>query len=273
MISYDWMPIRTLSPQLARTVFAIIGGLLLIGWVYFSYMAWTADSSATGVHAAHSHGGLWSPPHGSDAVWTAFDFLMLFVMWVMMMLAMMLPAVVPFVALYANISATKRMQGGVAAPTFVFVLGYLIAWAVYSVFATILQYYLHVEQLITPAMESDSYLLSGVILLIAGIYQWTPLKEACLKHCQMPMGYLVPRWRDGYVAALRLGAGHGLFCVGCCWALMLIMLAVGMMNMLWLLVLTLFIFFEKTLIPIDIGRTITGVIMIIWGGYWFALGV
>ena len=219
-LQLDSLPHKMLPAPLARMVLVIIGGLLLIGWAYFAYMSWAVDTAASGLpHAAHSHGGLWSPPVGNERAWSAFDFSMLFVMWVMMMLAMMLPAVVPFTALYANICHSKRRAGKIAAPVFMFVLGYLLAWAVYSVGATVLQWYFHTNQLITPAMESDSYLLSGVILLIAGGYQWTPMKEACLKHCHTPMGYLLTHWRDGHWGAVRMGLGHGAFCIGCCLSL------------------------------------------------------
>ena len=270
-------PLFELPAPLLVAVGLIIVGLLSVGWAYFGYMAWAVDASATGLphhhHAAHSHGGLWSPPVGSETPWGAFDFAMLFVMWVMMMLAMMLPAVTPFVFLYARLSHQRRLGGGAAAPTFVFISGYLLAWAIYSIGATVLQWLLHTRELITPAMESDSQLLSGIILLLAGVYQWTTLKDACLKHCHTPMGYLLTHWRDGYIGAVRMGLGHGAFCVGCCWALMLVMLAVGMMNMLWLLVLTLFIFLEKTLIPIRVGRMVTGLVMLVWGAYWTVSGL
>lgn len=268
------MPHKALPAPLARIVFVIIGGLLLLGWAYFAYLSWGTDTATTGLpHAAHTHGGFWSPPVGNEHPWSAFDFAMLFVMWITMMLAMMLPAVVPFVTLYTRIYHSKKSTGQIAAPVALFISGYLLAWSVYSVGATLLQWYLHTTELITPAMESGSYLLSGVILLIAGGYQWTALKDACLKHCHTPMGYLLTNWRDGYRGAVRMGWGHGLFCIGCCWALMLIMLAVGMMNMLWLLVLTLFIFFEKTLIPNRTGRVITGLLLLVWGGYWMILGL
>lgn len=272
----QFFPFLELSAPLMRAVFSVLGGLLLVGWLYFGYMAWAVEESATGLahaHHAHSHGGLWTPPYGDATPWGAFDFAMLFVMWVMMMLAMMLPAVTPFVYLYAQLHRRRREQGEIAAPVFVFVSGYLLAWGVYSVGATVLQWFLHTRELITPAMESDSYLLSGAILALAGAYQWTTLKDACLKHCHTPMGYLIANWRDGYAGAVRMGFGHGLFCVGCCWALMLVMLAVGMMNMLWLLVLTMFIFFEKTMIPIRAGRLVTGLVMLTWGGYWMTLGL
>ena len=270
-----WLPSFEISLPLAGCVLAVLGGLLLIGWAYFAYMAWATEFAATGLphaHAAHSHGGLWTPPQSNATPWGAFDFAMLFVMWVMMMLAMMLPAVVPFVYLFTHIYRQKN-GGRMTAPILTFVSGYLLAWATYSAGATVLQWVFHTRDLITPAMESNSYLLSGVILLLAGAYQWTPLKDVCLKHCHTPMGYLLTHWRDGYGGTLRMGLGHGWFCVGCCWALMLVMLAVGMMNMLWLLALTLFIFFEKTIIPIRQGRYITGLAMLIWGGYWGWMGL
>ena len=274
------LPNIELSPPLVAVVAAVLGSLLFIGWAYFAYMSWSIYIDAPGLahayhdHAAHSHGGLWSPPIGNSMPWGVFDFSMLFVMWVMMTLAMMLPAVVPFVFLFTRIYHGKHTAERLALPVFVFVSGYLLAWSVYSVGATVIQWFMHTRDLITPAMESNSYLMSSVVLMSAGIYQWTPLKNACLKHCHTPMGYLLTHWRDGYGGAVRMGFGHGLFCVGCCWALMLVMLVVGMMNMLWLLVLTLFIFAEKTLIP-RAGRHITGTVMFVWGGYyaWYALTV
>ncbi len=121
-------------------------------------------------------------------------------------------------------------------------------------------------------MNSRSYLLSGCTLLIAGLYQWTPLKEACLSNCRSPLSFLMTSWKEGYLGAFKLGVHHGLYCVGCCWALMLVLFSVGVMNMLWVFLITAFVVLEKVgPITSSYLRFITGLMLIIWGSYWLSL--
>ena len=167
---------------------------------------------------------------------------------------------------------SKKQKQQPYAPTWLFLLGYLLAWALFSLVASLIQWPLHEAGLLNPMMDSRSYLLSGGILAAAGIYQFTPLKDVCLHQCRTPLGFIMTAWKNGYTGALQMGFHHGIFCVGCCWALMLILFAVGVMNMLWVILITIFVLLEKIL-PFSpkIMRAITGVGLVVWGGYWLTL--
>ena len=212
------------------------------------------------------------PPIGWTRDWGIYDFWMLFVMWSVMMVAMMTPSVVPMVMMFATINKGKQKKGLPYAPTFIFLSGYLIAWALFSIFASAIQYPLHQSGLLNPMMNSRSYLLSGGILVLAGLYQWTPLKDACLTECRSPFSFLMTSLKEGHLGVLRLGVHHGLYCIGCCWALMAVLFAVGVMNMIWVLLITIFVVLEKIgQVSSKYLRAVTGLIMVVWGGYWLSL--
>ena len=184
---------------------------------------------------------------GALAPWAAADFIAMFVMWAVMMVAMMLPGAAPMILLFATIARRKRETGGAYVPTAVFALGYAIAWTAFSLVATVLQWQLHEFALLSPAMTITSALAGGALFLAAGVYQFTPWKSACLRHCRSPFDFVLNRWRDGWVGALRMGLGHGGFCVGCCWFLMGLLFAGGAMNLLWVAVIAVFVMIEKLL--------------------------
>jgi predicted metal-binding membrane protein len=164
-------------------------------------------------------------------------------MWLAMMAAMMAPAVWPWVW------AFRRFAGGAhGAGTFAtaqFASGYLVAWAGYAVAAALLQRALLQRGLMQPSGDAVAPEVAAVIFVLAGVYQFAPLKRACLTHCRTPLGYFLTRWRDGPIAAVRMGLHHGLFCVGCCWALMATAFAVGVMNVWWMAALGLAAFLEQ----------------------------
>ena len=254
----------TLSSRDRWIVYAGVFFVSAIGWAYMAYMAWAMEN----MHLVD----MWMPPRGGARPWTGYDFWMLFAMWAVMMVAMMTPSVIPMVMLYATVNKGKREKGLPYAPTFIFLGGYLGAWTIYSLGATIVQYPLHESGLLNPMMNSRSYLMSGAILVVAGIYQWTPIKDACLHECRSPLSFLMTSWRDGNFGAFKMGLHHGLYCVGCCWALMAILFSVGVMNMLWVVLLTVFVLLEKVLpVPPFYVRALTGLVFIVWGGYWLSL--
>jgi predicted metal-binding membrane protein len=168
-------------------------------------------------------------------------------MWVVMMAAMMLPSVTPTVVLYASMVRKNAERGTVLPSTWVFVAGYLLVWAVFGLAAAVLQWTLDHMGLLTPAMRASRDWLTGGLLAVAGVYQLTPLKHACLDQCRNPVQFLMARWRPGTAGALRMGAAHGAYCVGCCWALMLILFAVGVMNLAAVAIIAAFVFIEKLL--------------------------
>jgi predicted metal-binding membrane protein len=178
--------------------------------------------------------------------WDAPHLLLLWVMWAVMMTAMMLPSAAPMILL---------VGGGRG---YLVALGYVVVWAAFSVGATALQWLLMRLLILTPMMEMSGPAWSALLLAIAGIYQLTPLKHTCLSTCQSPMAFLSRRWRSGAFGAFRMGVDHGVYCVGCCWALMALLFAGGVMNLAVIGALTLFVAFEK-LLPLGVwGARVTG---------------
>jgi len=204
-----------------------------------------------------------------EAPWTAVDVLFTFIMWAVMMVGMMSPTAAPVMLLFAAMHA-QRGQRGVPVTVLLFGLGYIIVWVGFSVFAAMAQWGLHETALLSPRMAASSPRIGGAILIAAGGYQLTAAKGACLRRCQSPLGFLMSRWRDGAFGALQMGLRHGAYCLGCCWAIMCVLFAVGVMNLAWVGVLTAFILLEKVGGHGARVARIGGVIMIVAGiGYFF----
>jgi predicted metal-binding membrane protein len=180
-----------------------------------------------------------------EATWDARYLLLIFAMWTAMMAAMMLPSALPTILMFQR---AVRNDAEVRSPAWrmvAFTTGYIVAWSVFSVVATLLQWGVAEAALLSPMMVSASPWLGGAILIVAGVYQWTPLKSACLRHCRSPLAFLVEHWQPGMPRALLLGLRHGLYCVGCCWALMLLLFVGGVMNLLWIGAIATFVLAEK----------------------------
>ena len=180
------------------------------------------------------------------ADWDAQHVLLLFAMWVAMMTAMMLPSASPLVLLYAGALRTSG-DARVAAKTYALAAGYVLVWVLFSAAATALQRVLASLLVLTPMMEPATPVATAVLLGIAGLYQLTPLKRACLTVCRSPLSYLVRHWPDHASAAFRLGIRHGIYCLGCCWALMLLLFAGGVMNLGLISGVAVWILVEKLL--------------------------
>jgi predicted metal-binding membrane protein len=146
-----------------------------------------------------------------------------------------------------------------------FGLGYVTVWAGFSACAALAQWALHQAALLSPAMSSSSPRLAGMILIGAGVYQLTPFKGACLTRCRSPLGFLMGSWRDGNMGALRMGVGHGGYCLGCCWALMCVLLVVGVMNLVWVAALSVFVLVEKIGPAAAVVSRVAGAMMIVLG--------
>jgi predicted metal-binding membrane protein len=165
--------------------------------------------------------------------------------WVTMMAAMMLPSVAPMVLLHARISREKDRRGQASVPTWVFVAGYLAVWAVYGIAAyTAYRGIRSVDDGFLAWDRSGKY-VAGVALVVAGVYELTPLKSVCLRHCRSPMHFLLGGWRPGWRGSFRMGVEHGGYCVGCCWGIMLALFAVGVMSLFWMAVIAGVIFVQK----------------------------
>jgi predicted metal-binding membrane protein len=201
----------------------------------------------------------------NNAPWRAADLAASFAMWAVMMAAMMVPSVSPIVLAFAGVSRARRKKAMPYVPAAVFLAGYLAAWAAFSAAATAAQEALRSAALLSPDMAANSRWIGRALLIAAGIFQWTPLKNACLRHCRSPLGFLLTEWRDGPAGALQMGWRHGLYCVGCCWLLMALLFVVGIMNLVWVAAIAGFVILEK-LVPrgAAVGRA-AGVVLAVWG--------
>lgn len=199
--------------------------------------------------------------------WDLSYALAIFAMWIAMMVGMMLPSAAPTLLLYAGIcrrdSADTKPMRRVQA----FAAGYLLAWAGFSLLATVLQWALVAAQLLDPMLQSSSTLFSSVLLVAAGAYQWTQIKQRCLARCRSPAEFISSYWRRGVGGALRMGWAHGLFCLGCCWALMLMLFVGGVMSLAWIGAITLLVLLEKLLPAGAFAGRLAGV-LIIAAGVW-----
>ncbi len=221
-------------------------------WLYLIYMAWgmadMEDATAMPLMPAMMH-------------WSVLDLVLVFIMWAVMMAAMMLPSAAPMVRMFTR-SAGPR-SGPLSA---LFVGGYLAVWTAFSLLATLAQWGLLELRLITPMMESASRWLSGGLLIGAGLFQFSGFKNSCLNKCRSPLGFLMAEWRPGERGAFIMGLRHGLYCTGCCAMLMLLLFVLGVMNLAWILVLTLIVLTEKLLdayrFPIS---QLLGVGLLLWG--------
>ena len=202
--------------------------------------------------------------------WSPVEPFLLFLMWATMMVAMMLPSAAPTILLVATVLRRRREQASPAASISVFVAGYLLVWTGFSAVAALAQWGLHRTALLSPAMASTSPVLVGILLIVAGTYQWLPIKAACLAHCRSPLTFIGSHWREGTSGALEMGVRHGLYCLGCCWALMLLLFVAGVMNLLWIAVIAALVLVEKV-VPAGlwIGR-VTGLLLAGWG-VWMLL--
>ena len=177
--------------------------------------------------------------------WDAPHLLLLWAMWAAMMAGMMLPSATPIVLLYAGAARNRPEHSHPALRIYALAAGYLLVWAVFSIGATLAQRWFSAMLLLTPMMEPSSPSAAAALLFVAGVYQLTPLKQACLQSCRSPIGFLGSRWRSGVSGALRMGIEHGAYCLGCCWALMLLLFAGGVMNLAVVLTLTVWVAIEK----------------------------
>jgi predicted metal-binding membrane protein len=185
--------------------------------------------------------------NGMAPSWTLADAALLLVMWSAMMAAMMLPGASPMVAAFATINRRRRERAAPHVPTAIFLAGYIAAWAGFSIVATALQWLLQTIGLLTTMMQSASYYFSAALFLAAGLYQFSPLKERCLAYCRSPDGFILSEWRDGALGAAIMGLRHGLFCMGCCAALMALLFAVAVMDLRWVAGLTVLVTAERLL--------------------------
>jgi predicted metal-binding membrane protein len=199
-----------------------------------------------------------------DMPWTAADVFFTFTMWAVMMVGMMTGTAAPVLLLFAGAHAARGTRGMPPA-VMMFGLGYIVVWVAFSAGAALAQWVLHQTAMLTPAMAASNGRLAGGILVVAGAYQLTPVKGACLTRCRSPLGFLMTHWRAGASGALQMGLRHGLYCLGCCWLLMCLLFVVGVMNLVWVAALTAFVLVEKIGPSGLIVARVAGAIMIAAG--------
>lgn len=252
------MPERTSFESLLLRDRWLIGGSLAVAialcWAWIVPMARDMYGSMTGPSA-------WM----MTDTWDFTHLALLFAMWAVMMAGMMLPSAAPTLLLYAGV--VRKSPDGTSAPSHVyaFAAGYLLVWTAFSLAATVLQRLLAHWLLLSPMMEARGHVFGGILLMVAGVYQFTPFKRTCLESCRSPAAFIAQHWKRGVAGGFRLGAAHGLFCLGCCWTLMLLLFVGGVMNLWWIGALTIFVLLEK-LAPLGAqGGRLSGLLIIAMG--------
>lgn len=233
------MPAPSASDQTYERLPALVSlvAVAALAWVYLAREASRMGMSMAGVEAL-APGGVASL--GSELALT-------FVMWSVMMAGMMLPSAIPAILLYAGIARKNAERGIELARVWIFAAGYLSVWIGFSALAATAQLGFAATGLLGHDMASSSVWLSSALLIVAGMYQWLPVKYVCLDKCRNPLQIFLMRWRNGRGGAWRMGLEHGTFCVGCCWALMLVLFVAGVMSLVWVALIAAFVFAEKLL--------------------------
>lgn len=241
---------------LRRDRLVVVGGLVIItllAWAYMVFLAWQMEHMPMDMAMPQMAG------------WTVTEFMLTFVMWAVMMVAMMIPSAAPMILTYANISRKRHAAQRPFGPTTIFVLGYVVVWTGFSLVATFAQWLLHSATLLSPMMMTTSVILGSILLIAAGLFQFTSMKQRCLQHCRTPLSFFLNGWRDGSRGAFQMGFKHGAFCLGCCWALMALLFVAGVMNLLWVAVLAGLVLLEKVLPKGQIVARGAGVVFLLWG--------
>jgi predicted metal-binding membrane protein len=197
--------------------------------------------------------------------WSLGYALVVCLMWCVMMVAMMVPSTAPMVLFHAAVSRKHKEGTGPLTATVIFMTGNLAVWTLFSLFATALQWGLSSLGIISGMMQIVSPTIAGLVLMTAGLYQLTPLKRACLKHCQQPLSFIIHRWRSGKKGAFRMGLENGNYCLGCCWFLMALLFVGGIMNLMWIAGVAIYVGIEKFAIGHHWLTVFTGVTLMLAG--------
>ncbi len=252
-----------LEHVLRRDRWLVAGSLLIVCGVCWAWIV----LMATDMYGSMAGPAAWM----MTSTWDRAHVLLLFAMWTAMMTGMMLPSAAPALLIYGMV--VRRSDDAADAPlrVHVFAGGYLLVWTAFSAAATIAQRGLAELGVLSPMMETRGRRVSAALLVLAGLYQLTPVKRACLRACQSPAAFIATHWRRGRAGALRLGLAHGWYCLGCCWALMLLLFVGGVMNLAVILGLTAFLLVEKLMPPGVQGGRLSGALLVAYG-CWMALG-
>jgi predicted metal-binding membrane protein len=236
-------------------ILAALGAVTILAWAYIVHLADTMGRMSSAMAMPQLY------------TWGMAETFWLFVMWAVMMTAMMIPSAAPVILLFASVANRRKTLSIPSAPPALFVCGYLLAWTGYSALAALAQSGLHAAALLSPMMTSATPLLGGSLLIAAGVYQWLPLKQQCLRHCRSPLSFFANEWREGARGALAMGLRHGSYCVGCCWLLMALLFVAGVMNLVWVATLSLIVLAERLAPGATAFARTTGLAMIGVGGW------
>jgi predicted metal-binding membrane protein len=261
----DVTDITVLEAVLRRDRLVVTGALIaviVVSWVWIILGAGTGTSA---VAMTQMSGMPDMDMMMERAVWTLGYAALIFAMWWVMMVAMMLPGAAPMLLLFTRANRAQKARNRPYVATGIFAAGYLAAWGGFSALATGLQWGLEQLDLLGPMMTTTSWWLGGTILIAAGIWQLTPVKTVCLRHCRSPLSFLAHQWRPGRLGAFRMGLEHGSYCLGCCWFLMGLLFFGGIMNLFWIAGLAAFILLEKTIPMGHWLARLAGIAAAAWG--------
>ena len=270
------LPPSTLERALARDrwlIGAALAVLVALAWAYLLSLAQQmagaagASSLATMPDMPGMPGMPGMPAMPAQPPWTLSTFALTTLMWWAMMIGMMVPSAAPMVLLFGVVQRRQPAGENPALRVAAFTLGYLATWAAFSVLAAGAQWALIELAVLAPMELTATPWLAAVIVALAGVYQLTPLKNVCLRHCRSPAEFLSAHWRRGNLGALRMGVEHGAYCVGCCWLLMALLFAVGVMNLLWVAVLAVFVLIEKVVPRGELVARASGAAMLAFAAY------
>lgn len=256
---------KVIETTVKRDRYVVLGALGFVVALSWSYVLAGAAMEMSALEMTWLISGEGSMGMMMPAVWNLGYAGLMLVMWWVMMIAMMLPAATPMVLLFAAMSRKQKESGNPYVPTSLFALAYLIVWAGFSIIAVAVQWGLEAMTLLSPMLVSASAILGASLLIAAGTYQFTPLKQACLKNCRSPLQFILTRWRGGSDGAFRMGIEHGAYCVGCCWFLMGLLFFGGIMNLYWIAGLAVFVLLEKTIPAGHWFGYAVGIALIVWG--------
>jgi predicted metal-binding membrane protein len=239
------------------SILAVVLALIFAAWGYLFYQHHQM--------ASQPMSSMWMPPSELMA-WGFIDFALVYFMWLVMMAAMMLPSAIPMILAFARVC--RQQNKAPIKLTYLFTSAYLGIWLLFSSALTLLQWQLHGLAWLSPMMDNQNAILAAGIIFLAGFYQFMPVKNACLTHCKTPMGFLLNEWQDGTVGAFTMGLKHGANCLGCCWTQMLIMFAVGVMNLPGMALITLLVILEKSM-PVEskFFSKAVGIAFLIWATF------
>jgi predicted metal-binding membrane protein len=271
-------PVPTDAAVRRRDRAVIVLAIALVTALVWSYLFWlSADMEMggmdmTGLRMIPSGMGLMMP---TAMPWRAMEFGFVFAMWTVMMVGMMTPSAAPMFLMYARVGRQTQARGRPLSATVWFAIGYFLVWIAFALFATSVQWALERTALLDFTMATTDNVLGGLIFVAAGLYQWTRLNDLCLTECQRPFEFVMRHggYRRDASGCIALGFRHGAYCVGCCWALMALLLVGGVMNVLWIVLLALLAFLERVT---SMGRLIArlaGIVLVAGGAWLFSMGM